>query len=109
MAIYQLEDKAPRIPESAFVANEATVIGNVTLGERASVWPGVVIRGDSEAIRIGDLCNVQDGAVLHADPGCPLALGNGVSVGHQAMLHGCTVGEGALIGIQVVVLNRAVI
>lgn len=109
MAIYQLDDKAPRVPESAFVANEATVIGNVTLGERASVWPGVVIRGDNEAIRLGDLCNVQDGAVLHADPGSPLTLGDRVSVGHQAMLHGCTVGEGSLIGIQAVILNRAVI
>lgn len=109
MAIYQIGDRAPRIPQSAYVAPEATVIGDVTLGERASVWPGVVIRGDSESIRIGDDSNIQDGTVLHSDPGSPLTLGNGVSVGHQAMLHGCTVGDGSLIGIQVVILNKAVI
>lgn len=109
MAIYQLGDKAPQIPQSAYVAPEATVIGDVTLGERASLWPGVVVRGDSESIRIGEDCNIQDGAVLHADPGCPLVIGDGVSVGHQAMLHGCTVGAGTLIGIQAVILNRAAI
>jgi carbonic anhydrase/acetyltransferase-like protein (isoleucine patch superfamily) len=109
MAIYQLGDRRPRIPQSAYVSEEATVIGEVTLGERASVWPGVVIRGDTESIRVGDGSNIQDGAVLHADPGSPLTLGNGVSVGHQAMLHGCTVGEGSLIGIQAVILNKAVI
>ncbi len=109
MAIYQLGDRTPRIPPSAYVAEGATVIGDVTLGERASVWPGVVIRGDSESIRIGDDSNVQDGTVLHSDPGSPLTLGNGVSVGHQAMLHGCTVGDGSLIGIQAVILNKAVI
>ncbi len=109
MAVYQLGDDAPRIPQSAFVASEATVIGNVTLGERASVWPGATIRGDNEPIRVGNATNIQEGAVLHADPGCPLTIGDNVSVGHQAMLHGCTIGEGSLIGIQAVVMNRAVI
>jgi carbonic anhydrase/acetyltransferase-like protein (isoleucine patch superfamily) len=109
MAIYQLGDRTPRIAASAYVAPEATVIGDVTLGERASLWPGVVVRGDGESIRVGEGSNVQDGSVLHADPGCPLTLGRGVSVGHQAMLHGCTIGDGSLIGIQAVILNRAVI
>jgi carbonic anhydrase/acetyltransferase-like protein (isoleucine patch superfamily) len=109
VAIYQLGDRTPRIAQSAYVAEGATIIGDVTLGERASVWPGAVIRGDNEEIRIGDDANVQDGAVLHADPGFPLVLGDGVSVGHQAMVHGCTIGEYSLVGIHAVVLNGAVI
>jgi carbonic anhydrase/acetyltransferase-like protein (isoleucine patch superfamily) len=109
MALYQLGDDAPQIPESAYVTNEATVIGTVTLGERTSVWPGATIRGDNEPIRIGSDVNIQDGAVLHVDPGCPLTLGDFVSIGHQAMLHGCTVGDNTLIGIQAVVMNKAVI
>lgn len=109
MALYQLGGDAPQIPASAYVSNEATVIGKVALGERTSVWPGATIRGDNEPIRIGNDVNIQDGAVLHVDPGCPLTLGDYVSIGHQAMLHGCTVGEGSLIGIQAVVMNKAVI
>ena len=109
MALYQLGDDAPRIPASAYVANEATLIGKVTLGERSSVWPGATVRGDNEPIRIGNVANIQDGAVLHVDPGCPLTLGDYVSIGHQAMLHGCSVGDGSLIGIQAVVMNNAVI
>jgi carbonic anhydrase/acetyltransferase-like protein (isoleucine patch superfamily) len=109
MTVYRLGDAAPVIPASAFVAPNATVIGKVALGERASVWFGAVIRGDNEWIRIGDASNVQEGAVLHTDPGSPLTIAAGVTVGHQAMLHGCTIGEGSLIGIQAVVLNGAVI
>ena len=109
MAIYRLGDDTPIIPSSAYVANEATVIGKVTLGERVSVWPGAVIRGDNEPIRIGDGSNVQDNAVLHTDPGFPLTIGANVTIGHQAMLHGCTVGDGVLIGIQALVMNGAVI
>jgi carbonic anhydrase/acetyltransferase-like protein (isoleucine patch superfamily) len=109
MAVYRLGSKVPRVAASAFVAREATVIGDVFLGEGASVWPGAVIRGDNEPIRIGDGTNVQEGAVLHADPGVPLTVGEHVSIGHQAMLHGCTVGDGSLIGIQAVVMNGAVI
>jgi carbonic anhydrase/acetyltransferase-like protein (isoleucine patch superfamily) len=109
MGLYQLGDDRPSIPDSAYVADEATVIGNVTLGERASVWPGAVIRGDNEPVRIGEGSNVQDNAVLHTDPGFPLTIGAGVTVGHQAMLHGCTVGDGALIGIQALVMNGAII
>jgi carbonic anhydrase/acetyltransferase-like protein (isoleucine patch superfamily) len=108
MAIYQLGNDAPIIPSSAYVAKEAVVIGRVTLGERASVWPGAVIRGDNEPIRIGEGSNVQDNAVLHTDPGFPLTIGANVTVGHQAMLHGCTIGDGALIGIQALVMNGAV-
>ncbi len=107
MPVYKLEDHAPSIAATAFVANEATIIGRAQLAEYASVWPGATIRADNEPIRIGARSNIQEGAVLHTDPGCPLDIGDGVSVGHQAMLHGCTVGDGALIGIQAVVLNHA--
>ncbi|MBI2229153.1 MAG: gamma carbonic anhydrase family protein, partial [Deltaproteobacteria bacterium] len=109
MAIYQLGNDAPIIPSSAYVAKEAVVIGRVRLGERASIWPGAVIRGDNEPIRIGEGSTVQDNAVLHTDPGFPLTIGANVTVGHQGMLHGCTVGDGALIGIQALVMNGAVI
>ena len=109
MAIYQLDEKQPRIPATAYVAAEATLIGDARLGERVSVLPGVVIRADNDSITVGDGSNLQDGVVLHADPGYPLAIGAGVTVGHQAMLHGCTIGDGSLIGIQAVILNGAVI
>jgi len=109
MALYRLGDDAPQVPPSAFVAPEATLIGKVTLGENASVWFGAVIRGDNEPILIGESSNIQEGAVLHADPGFPLDIAANVTVGHQAMLHGCTIGEGSLIGIQAVVMNGAVI
>jgi carbonic anhydrase/acetyltransferase-like protein (isoleucine patch superfamily) len=107
MAIYELDGKAPKLGEGAWVADSAQVIGNVELGANASVWFGVVIRGDNETIRIGRNANIQDGSVLHSDAGVPLTLGDNVSVGHQVMLHGCTIGEGSLIGIQAVVLNNA--
>ena len=110
MTIYSLGDRKVALPEGDwFVAGNATVIGSVTLGSEASVWFNVVIRGDSEIITLGERCNVQDGSVLHADPGFPLSLERNVSVGHMAMLHGCSVGEGSLIGINSVVLNGAVI
>ena len=109
MTIYRIGDDAPVIAASAYVAKEATIIGRVKLGELASVWPGAVIRGDDEPIHVGNRTNVQDGAVLHTDPGCPLFIGDNVTVGHQAVLHGCTIGEGSLIGIQAVVYNRAII
>jgi carbonic anhydrase/acetyltransferase-like protein (isoleucine patch superfamily) len=109
MAIYQLGNRKPVIPASCYVAPEATVIGSVTLGERVTILPGAVLRGDNEPIVIGDDSNVQDNAVLHTDLGCPLTIGKGVSIGHQVMLHGCTIGDGALIGIAAVVLNSSVI
>jgi carbonic anhydrase/acetyltransferase-like protein (isoleucine patch superfamily) len=107
MAIYELDGNAPNLLPGAWVAESAQVIGRVELGENVSVWCGAVIRGDSEAIRVGRNTNIQDQAVLHADEGVPLAIGENVSVGHQAMLHGCTIGDGSLVGIQAVVLNGA--
>jgi carbonic anhydrase/acetyltransferase-like protein (isoleucine patch superfamily) len=107
MPVYRLGELTPQIDPSAWIADNAVLIGRVVLGPGANVWWGAVLRGDNEPIVIGANSNVQDGAVLHTDPGCPLTLGEGVSVGHQAMLHGCSVGDGALIGIQAVVLNRA--
>ncbi|MBN0989818.1 gamma carbonic anhydrase family protein [Amphritea pacifica] len=109
MAVYALGSKTPLIDDSCFVADEATLIGEVILRENTSVWPQAVLRGDSEPITIGAGSNVQDGAVLHTDPGFPLTVAEHVTIGHQAMLHGCSVGEGSLIGIQAVVLNGAVI
>ena len=107
MAIYQLDDLIPFVPASAWVADNAQVIGDVTLGEDSSIWFGVVVRGDTESITIGSGSNIQDGSVLHADPGVPLVIGDSVTVGHQVMLHGCTIGDNTLIGIQAVVLNGA--
>jgi carbonic anhydrase/acetyltransferase-like protein (isoleucine patch superfamily) len=109
MALYKLGEVSPTLAMSAYVAPSASVIGNVVLADRSSVWFGATLRGDNETISIGAESNVQDGAVMHTDPGFPLTLAAHVSVGHQAMLHGCTVGEGSLIGIQAVVLNAAVI
>ena len=109
MALYKLGDVSPAVAPSAYVAPSASVIGNAVLAEHSSVWFGATLRGDNETISIGVGSNVQDGAVMHTDPGFPLTIGAHVSVGHQAMLHGCTVGEGSLIGIQAVVLNAAVI
>jgi carbonic anhydrase/acetyltransferase-like protein (isoleucine patch superfamily) len=109
MAIYQYDSLVPTIHAETFVAEDATVIGAVTLEQGVSVWPQAVLRGDNEPIHIGQNSNVQEGAVLHADPGFALTVGSGVTIGHQAMLHGCTIGDGALIGIQAVVLNGAVI
>lgn len=107
MALYQLDDRVPQVHATAYVAESAELIGSVEIGEGASVWSQVTMRGDNEPIVIGRHSNVQEGSVLHTDPGCPLVVGEGVTVGHQAMLHGCTIGDGALIGIQAVVLNRA--
>lgn len=107
MAIYELDHVAPRIAESAWVADSAQVIGNVELAQDASVWFGAIVRGDTETIRIGRGTNIQDGSVLHADLGMPLIVGDNVTVGHQVMLHGCTIGDNSLIGIGAVVLNGA--
>jgi carbonic anhydrase/acetyltransferase-like protein (isoleucine patch superfamily) len=109
MAVYKLQDSSPTIAASAYVAPSASIIGNVVLADRSSVWFGATLRGDNEIISIGCGSNVQDGAVMHTDPGFPLTIASDVSIGHQAMLHGCTVGEGSLIGIQAVLLNAAVI
>lgn len=109
MPIYGLGDRMPVIAESAFVVEGSTVIGQVIIGPGASVWTNAVLRGDNESILVGANSNVQEGAVLHVDPGFPLVVEENVSIGHQAMLHGCKIGAGSLIGIQAVVLNGAVI
>ena len=109
MPIYQFGERAPSVHESVFVAPNASVIGSVVLSENVSVWFGATIRGDNDTITVGKGSNVQEGAVLHTDPGLPLAIGENVTIGHQAMLHGCTVGDGSLIGIQAVILNGAVL
>jgi carbonic anhydrase/acetyltransferase-like protein (isoleucine patch superfamily) len=105
MAIYELDGRTPSIAESAWVADSAQVMGDVTLGEGASVWFGAIARGDSDRIVVGAGSNIQDGSVLHADDGLPLVVGERVTVGHQVMLHGCTIGDGSLIGIGAIVLN----
>jgi len=107
MAIYQLGDLVPDVHPTAYVAETATVIGRVKLEANTSVWSNVTIRGDNDQITIGENSNVQESAVLHTDPGYKLTLGRGVTVGHQAMLHGCTIGDGSLVGIQAVILNNA--
>lgn len=107
MAIYQLGDEKPDIAATAWVADSAQVMGSVTLAEGASVWFGAVLRGDNERITIGKNSNVQDGSIIHTDRGYPATLGDNVTVGHRVVLHGCTVGEGSLIGIGSVVLNGA--
>ena len=109
MSIYQFANWRPEIAADAYVAPGAHVMGRVRLQPRSSVWFGAVLRGDNEPIDIGEESNVQDGSVLHTDPGYPLTVGPRVTIGHQAMLHGCTIGEGSLIGIQAVILNGALI
>lgn len=107
MAIYELDGIAPQVAGSAWVADSAQVIGNVALAADTSIWFGAVLRGDTETIRVGRGSNIQDLSVLHADVGSPLTVGEDVTVGHQVMLHGCTVGDECLIGIGAVVLNGA--
>ncbi|QQQ18259.1 gamma carbonic anhydrase family protein [Brevundimonas vitis] len=111
MNVYALGGKKPQLPPEGeyWIAPNATVLGDVILKQGASVWFGAVLRGDNDPITIGENSNVQDGSVLHTDAGEPLTLGRGVTVGHLAMLHGCTVGDNSLIGIGAVVLGRAVI
>ena len=107
MALYELDGMTPQVAASAWVADNAQVIGNVVLAKDSSVWFGVTLRGDMETITVGRGSNIQDGSVLHADVGFPMTVGENVTVGHQVMLHGCTIGDGSLIGIGAVVLNGA--
>ena len=107
MSTYQLEGIAPQIADSAWVADSAQVIGSVELADDSSVWFGAILRGDTEPLRIGRGSNVQDGSIIHADAGFPVTVGEGVTIGHQVMLHGCSIGDGSLIGIQAVILNGA--
>jgi len=107
MAIYRIGDHSPTLSATAWVAPGATVLGRIVLAEGASIWFGAVLRGDNEPILIGAGSNVQENAVLHTDMGYPLTVGRHVTIGHQAMLHGCSIGDGSLIGIQAIVLNGA--
>jgi carbonic anhydrase/acetyltransferase-like protein (isoleucine patch superfamily) len=109
MAIYQFDDIAPRIHADAYIADSADIIGDVTLEEDVSIWPQVTIRGDNAPIIIRAGSNIQESSVLHVDEGHGLTVEARVTVGHQAMLHGCTIREGSLVGIQAIVLNDAVV
>ena len=108
MPVYEVDGKTPIIDDTVYIADGGTVIGAVTLAEEVTVWTGAVIRADNDTIEVQGKTNIQEGAILHADPGFPLKVGSNVTVGHQAMLHGCTIEDGALIGIQAVILNGAV-
>lgn len=111
MPLYEFDGKAPRLPGdgSAWVAPSADLIGDVELGENASIWFGAVIRADNTLIKVGARSNIQEQAVLHSDEGVPCTVGEGVTVGHHVMLHGCSIGANSLIGMGATILNRAVI
>ena len=109
MPLYAIGDAAPQLSEGAWAAPSADLIGDVRLGPRASVWFGAVIRADNTPILIGEESNIQDGAIGHSDPGFPLTIGARVSVGHQAILHGCTIGDDCLVGMGARILNGAVL
>ncbi len=105
--IYQLGDLTPQLPDNCFVAPNATLIGDIQLGENCSIWFNVVIRADMDKVCIDENTNIQDGSILHLDKGFPLSIGKNVTVGHKVMLHGCTIGDNSLIGMNAVVLNGA--
>ena len=108
--LYRLNERIPELRgDNHFIADNASVIGSVILEDNASVWFNAVLRGDNEVIHIGANSNIQDGAVLHTDPGSPLTVADHVTVGHQATLHGCSIGAGSLIGIKATVLNHCII
>lgn len=111
MTVYALGDKKPQLPPAGeyWIAPNAVVLGDVILESGASIWFNAVLRGDTDTLSVGENSNIQDGSILHADEGVPLLIGRDVTVGHKAMLHGCTVGDNSLIGIGAVVLNGAVI
>ena len=111
MTLYTLNDHAPILPETGeyWVAPDANVIGKVILEDKTSIWFGATLRGDNEAIVVGTGSNIQENCVLHTDMGFPLTIGENCTIGHKAMLHGCTIGDGALIGMGATVLNGAVI
>ncbi len=109
MPIYALDGKAPRFSDrdTNWIAPDATVIGSVEIGRNVGIWFGVVLRGDNEPIVIGDDSNVQEHTIMHTDIGFPLTIGKGCTIGHRAMLHGCTIGDNTLIGMGAIVLNGA--
>ncbi len=104
---YSIDDKSPQIASSCFVAPSADLIGNVVMHEKSSVWFNCVLRADNESITIGENSNVQDGSILHVDPGFPIDIAPNVTIGHKVMLHGCSIGENSLVGMNAVVLNGA--
>ncbi|MBZ8134631.1 gamma carbonic anhydrase family protein [Afifella sp. IM 167] len=109
MSLYRLGERRPSLPEAGryFIAPNASVIGDVRLGEDAGVWFGAVLRGDNEPITLGARSNFQDLSVAHTDPGCPCTVGEDCTIGHRAILHGCTIGDGSLVGMGAIILNRA--
>ncbi len=111
MPLYALDSQSPETPPEGryWVAPDAHIIGRVTLGDEVGVWFGAVLRGDNEPIRVGARSNVQEGAVIHVDPGYPVTIGEGCTIGHRAIVHGCTIGDNSLIGMGATVLNGAVI
>ena len=109
MPRYAIDGKRPQVPADSWIAPSADLIGDVRLGHDVGIWFGAVIRADNTPITIGDRTNIQEGAMLHSDPGAPLTVGQGCTVGHHAILHGCTVGNNVLVGMGATVLNRAVI
>jgi len=110
MALYELDGTKPTLPNGFYwVAPNATVIGQVKIGLDVSIWFGTVIRGDNEPIEIGEGSNIQENCMLHTDPGFPISIGTGCTIGHKAMIHGCSIGDNSLIGMSATVLNGAVI
>ena len=107
MMLYSLDNGTPQCGDNVYIAPSAIVVGDVVLGNNVGIWFGAVLRGDNERISVGDGSNIQDCCVLHTDPGCPLTIRDNVTVGHKAVLHGCTIEDGALIGINAVILNNA--
>ena len=108
MPLYSIGERKPRLVGSHhYIAHDATLVGDITLENNVNVWFQVVIRAENDRVHIGEGCNIQDGSVLHVDPGYPLTLARSVSIGHKVMLHGCTIGEGTLVGINSVVMNGA--
>ena len=105
--IYDFENKSLKREGKTWIAPNASIIGDIVIKNDASIWFNAVLRGDIERIIVGESSNIQDGSVLHTDPGCPLTIGNGVTIGHMAMLHGCTIGNSTLIGIGSIILNKS--
>ncbi|MFM0694541.1 gamma carbonic anhydrase family protein [Paraburkholderia graminis] len=107
MPLFSFADQRPQVSSDAYIAPSAVVIGDVRIDSRSSIWPQAVLRGDNDAISVGAGSNIQDGAIVHADPGHPVSIGDDVSVGHACVLHGCRIGSGTLIGIHATILNDA--
>jgi len=109
MPIYSLGEKKPQLPENNqyWVAPDAHVIGNVILGKDVGVWFGSVLRGDNDVIKIGEETNIQENTIIHVDPGCPVTIGNNCTIGHNAIIHGCTIGNNSLVGMGATILNNA--